>query len=129
MTLKLELGFQIVQSPFHTIAQKTYFLDVQGLTNFAARHICICYDKRFKRSSFVIRLDIIRRKIQLHSFDLTCNIFFTVHILSKFTYKRHSRRQNCNILVLNNNTKRTFASHFFNATALTDYSTQMLDSD
>ena len=33
---KLELGFQIVQSAFHTIAQKT--LDVQGITNFAARH-------------------------------------------------------------------------------------------
>ena len=39
VTLKLELDFQIVQSAFHTIAQKTYILDVQGLTNFAARHM------------------------------------------------------------------------------------------
>ena len=39
VTLKLELGFQIVQSAFHTIAQKTYILNVQGLTNFAARHM------------------------------------------------------------------------------------------
>ena len=39
VTLKLALGFQIVQSDFHTIAQNTYLLDVQGLTNFAARHM------------------------------------------------------------------------------------------
>ena len=39
VTLKLELRFQIVQSAFHTIAQETYILDVQGLTNFAARHM------------------------------------------------------------------------------------------
>ena len=39
VTLKLELGFQIVQSAFYTIAQKTYLLNVQGITNFAARHM------------------------------------------------------------------------------------------
>ena len=40
VTLKLELGFQIVHSAFHTIAQRLIIiLDVQGLTIFAARHM------------------------------------------------------------------------------------------